>query len=94
MGSFDFMHSYGWRLISLTVAASLGFAFVFNGIRKTPEAQFQNRQVGGWILISLSIALAAILLIWDFAAYGWRAGTASLCLAPVGAAIFVFLASR
>jgi len=91
---FKFISSNAWRLITFGMAAAAGFAFIINRARCQPDAQAQNRQVSGWIMIVLSIAIVVGLCVWVFTGFGFVAGFASLVLSIMAGGLLVLLAGR
>jgi hypothetical protein len=94
MSGFTFVSESGWRLMTLGIGATVGFAYIINRTRLEPDAQRPNRQVAGWILIFLSLLVAALLGIWVFSLYGVAGGVAALLGSVVLGSVLVLLAGR
>lgn len=91
MLSLDFIREGRWLALTGGIGGALGFAFLINLIRLQPDAQLPNRQVAGWIMIVLALAVAIALTIYTFMSYGRVGGFSALLGASFAAGVLVLL---
>jgi FtsH-binding integral membrane protein len=90
----EFLKSNSWRLHTFGIAATLGFAFIINRIRRGEDAQLPNRQAAGWVLISVSLLVCLALIIDTARLFGLAGALVSLVLAVLAAGILVLFSGK